>query len=131
MEKSLTVLFVEDDKLSQTVGKLSFREIGIPVDIASSGKDALLLASQKVYDLIVMDIGLGDMDGFEVAQTIRQNSGKNKKTPIIALTAHADTESQNQSKEVGMNQYLVKPLTMEKVHGIINDFFPQFSLSKN
>lgn len=113
---NLNCLLVEDNKINQKIAKLMLNEIGCSVDVANSGIDALsrLSADQK-YDTILMDIGLPDMDGFEVASAIRKNDSF-KNIPIIAMTAHALECDREKCYSSGMNGVIIKPIPYEKLY---------------
>jgi len=96
------VLVVEDNFIAQQVAKALLSQLACHVDIASNGEDALTLFEQNEYDLIFMDIGLGEgMDGYEVTYHIRKQSNAKKNTPIIALTAHASEDNKQRCIEIG------------------------------
>jgi two-component system, OmpR family, aerobic respiration control sensor histidine kinase ArcB len=122
MCKQLKVLLVEDNNLATIAAKMSLNQIGCLVHVVSTGKEAITKAQAYAYDLIFMDIGLGDMDGFDVTKRIRKYSEKNLNTPIIALTAHEDDGSQKRAIGVGMNDFMTKPLTIEAARGVVNKF---------
>jgi len=94
------------------------------VDLAEKGKVAVQLAEDKQYDLIFMDIGLPDIDGYETTKRIRLNELKKTHVPIIALTAHAGEENKKHCIDVGMNAVLTKPLIKEKAEDILNSLIP-------
>ena len=100
--------------------------MGCHVDVASSGIDALALYEQNDYDLIFMDIGLGEgMDGYEVTHHIRSKTSPTKHIPIIALTAHGGDESKQRCIEAGMDAVLTKPLTQAHATDILKSFIPE------
>lgn len=131
-QKSLgsRVLLVEDYILAQNIGLLILSEMGYDVDVASSGEEALALAKINAYDLIYIDIGLPDIDGIETVRRIRENDqNPNKDTFVAALTAHADDHLQQQCKQVGIHEIMLKPLSSEKalhLHRVVfkNDTAP-------
>ena len=91
------VLVVEDNPIAQRVAKSLLTQSSCQVDVASNGQEALNLWKQNEYDLIFMDIGLPDMDGYQVTHHIRvQEVTKNRHIPIIALTAHVGEENKQQ-----------------------------------
>lgn len=121
-----SILIIEDNFIAQTVAKTILSAMNCRIDVASNGEDALKLYAQNNYDLIFMDIGLGEgMDGYEVTQYIRANSKEVKPIPIIALTAHAADESKQRCIEAGMNTVLTKPLTQIHAKEILNKFIPE------
>ncbi len=122
MEKSSTILLVEDHHLAAKVAKNILSSLNCQVDIAMDGKSSLEMFQSKHYDLIFMDIGLPDMNGYEVTRRIRSQELTKEHVPIIALTAHADNQNQQQCLDVAMNAVISKPLTRERAQGILDTF---------
>ena len=119
------VLVVEDNFIAQTVTKTLLTGMACQVDVAISGNDALAICKQHHYDLIFMDIGLGEgMDGYEVTQCIRSKLDTTPRIPIIALTAHGADESRQHCIEMGMDAVLTKPLTQAHALDILKTFIP-------
>lgn len=117
------VLVVEDHVIAQVVTTAFLSELQCKVDIAASGQAALQLCQTQQYDLIFMDIGLPDMQGYEVTQHIRKNeSYKAATTPIIALTAHVGEEGRQRCLEAGMNAIFTKPLTRLQCKTILESY---------
>jgi two-component system, OmpR family, aerobic respiration control sensor histidine kinase ArcB len=112
MNEIQQILLVEDNKIVGRITKdILLKELNCQVDIAETGKDALELIEQKTYDLILMDIGLPDIDGCTVTEQIRaKTSSPNSKVPIIAVTAHAEEEEKQRFLEVGISRVIIKPL---------------------
>lgn len=112
MTSSTRILIVEDALIAQMLTKIQLMELGCIVDIAANGVTALEKAKKQYYDLILMDISLGDdQDGFEVTAQIKKQSEKNKDTPIIAVTTHDTPEYAYRAEAVGMKRYYNKPLS--------------------
>lgn len=130
-ESNIKVLLVEDTLLAQLAQKMSLEEEGCQVDVASTGEQAIELSLKNHYNLILMDIGLGDTDGFIVTKEIKEKSTENSKTPIIALTAHSSDDFRSQASECGMEGYIIKPLTPEKIHKLMQGFFHLSKMGKN
>jgi CheY-like chemotaxis protein len=103
------ILLVEDDFLQKKLGVMVLSGIS-QVDVASNGKEAVEKFSSGHYDLVFMDIGLPEIDGIEATRQIREHD---KNTPIIALTAHSDETKKQAALAAGMNDYMVKPITVE------------------
>lgn len=119
------ILVVEDNTIAQTVAKALLTPFDCQVDLALDGQTAVRLWKQNEYDLIFMDIGLPDMDGYEVTHYIRvQEIARNHHTPIIALTAHVGEENKQRCIESGMNAVLSKPLTQKSCSDILGSFIP-------
>jgi CheY-like chemotaxis protein len=112
MTRRIRVLLVEDTLIAQTVVKSQMIEQGCEVDIAPDGLVALEKAIENDYDLILMDIGLGDgPDGFEVTALIRDESAHNETTPVVAITSHGEADYKEKAMVAGIDRYLKKPFT--------------------
>jgi DNA-binding response OmpR family regulator len=108
----MKVLLVEDDRrLAQSLLR-SLVEAQVTVDIAHSGEDALAAAAANPYDVIVLDIMLPLVNGFEVARRLRS---KHVETPILALTARDSVDDRVTGLEAGADDYLVKPFAFREV----------------
>ena len=104
----LKILVVEDIALNQLLMKTLLEDFGFDLDIASNGKIAIEKLQTTPYDLILMDLQMPEMNGFEATEFIR-NEMKSK-IPIIALTADVTTADLSKCKAVGMNDYIAKPV---------------------
>lgn len=119
------ILVVEDNTIAQTVAKALLMQCNCQVDLAADAKEAMILWKQNEYDLIFMDIGLPDMDGYQLTHHIRvQEIVKNRHTPIIALTAHVGEENKKRCIESGMNAVISKPLSQKSCKDILGSFIP-------
>jgi CheY-like chemotaxis protein len=117
------VLLVEDLPLARIPAKLVLSKLNCEVEVAENGMQALELVNKNRYDVILLDIGLPDIDGIAVTLKIRQDpTCINTKTPIIALTAHQEDEYKNKCYEAGVNDFMTKPLTEEKGREIIENY---------
>lgn len=122
------VLVVEDNLIAQTVAKSILTKLHCDTDLADTGKKAVELWKNGQYHLIFMDIGLPDMDGYEVTHQIRLHElTKKTHSPIIALTAHAGDENKQRCIEAGMNAVLTKPLTPKSCADILEAFIPGYN----
>ncbi len=116
------ILVAEDVELNQYLARHMMEAWGFEVDIATNGKEALLLVQQKQYDLVLMDIQMPEMDGMEATRQIRLLTDTGKATiPIVALTANALKGDRERYLAVGMNGYLAKPFTEPNLFQIIAD----------
>lgn len=119
------ILVVEDNPIAQIVAQSILAKLNCNTDLAETGKKAVDLWKQRDYDLIFMDIGLPDFDGYEVTHRIRiQELTRKTHTPIIALTAHASDENKKRCITAGMNAVLTKPLTMKNCADMLDAFIP-------
>jgi len=110
--KNIKVLVVEDIALNQLLMKTLLDDFGFERDIADNGKIAIEMLQKNSYDIILMDLQMPVMNGFEATEYIRKIM--NSKIPIIALTADVTTIDLAKCKTVGMNDYIAKPVD-EKV----------------
>lgn len=111
------VLLIEDDQICQNVAKSIFEDLYCSVTLASTAQQALDLLDDN-YDVIFMDIGLPDKDGIALSQELRKRLHIN--VPIIATTAYA--WDVNSYQEVGIDDYIKKPLTYAKLRRILNRY---------
>ena len=120
--KNIKVLVVEDIPLNQLLMKTLLDDFGFERDIAENGKVAIEKLKEKDYDVVLMDLQMPIMNGFEATEYIRKTM--NSKIPIIALTADVTTVDLAKCKAVGMNDYLAKPvderLLYSKIIGVLN-----------
>ncbi|HEX9150613.1 MAG TPA: response regulator, partial [Flavobacterium sp.] len=120
--KNIKVLVVEDIALNQLLMKTLLDDFGFARDIAENGKIAIEKLKEKDYDVILMDLQMPEMNGFEATEYIRNTM--NSAIPIIALTADVTTADLAKCKAVGMDDYLAKPvderLLYSKIVGVLN-----------
>jgi len=105
------VLVVEDDLINQMVTSQLLTRVGILVDIAGNGQEALVALQGKSYDAVLMDVMMPKMDGLAATRAIRQTLRLD--LPIIALTANAMKGDREKCLEAGMDEYLTKPVEIE------------------
>ncbi|MBK5201829.1 MAG: response regulator [Spirochaetaceae bacterium] len=113
------VLICEDKPINIMIVKKLLLDKGIIVDVAENGKIGVDKTRENKYDIILMDIRMPVLDGLTASKIIR---GFNKITPIIALSANAETEDVNKSLEVGINAYISKPINKEELYETIIKF---------
>jgi CheY-like chemotaxis protein len=113
------VLLVEDNEVNQEVARAILEVLGCRVETVNNGAEALALSGEEAFDLIMMDCQMPVMDGFEATRRIREREEAEKRPParIIALTAHAMRGDLERCLEVGMNDHLGKPFTVDELKG--------------
>jgi PAS domain S-box-containing protein len=109
------ILLVEDEALNQEVARGMLEHVGLIVDVANDGEQAVQLARQKDYALILMDIQMPVMNGISATRAILAES-KNQQTPIIAMTANVFTEDKANCLAAGMNDYIAKPFHPDRLY---------------
>ena len=107
------ILVCEDNAINAKIVKKMLEQKGMNVELASNGKEAYDLTTKNSYDCIVMDIKMPIMDGIEAAKAIRM---KDKRTPILALSANAYEEDKKESLKAGMNDHIAKPIKKEQLY---------------
>ncbi len=123
------ILLVEDDKLAAKIAESILTELNCVVDIAPDARTALQRTQEQDYHLILMDIGLPDMDGIALTHRIRlQQWQRTDTTPIIGLTAHIDIENRQRCLDAGMNTVILKPFKKETAIELLKAFVPESNL---
>jgi len=117
-----SILLAEDNPVNQKVALTMLRKKGFFADVAKNGLQVLRAIKKKHYDLILMDIQMPEMDGFETTRIIRDPGSdcSCKEIPIIAMTAHAVEDYRQKCLDAGMNSYISKPVTPEKLFQAIS-----------
>jgi PAS domain S-box-containing protein len=126
------ILIVEDQTQSAIVVKNILNNFGCHVSVAKDGETAIELFKNNHYDLILMDIGLPDINGYEVTKQIRlyEKEMSCNQVPIVALTAHFSAEEKQRCLEVSMNAIFIKPLLKEKMIDILKVFVPKHAIKE-
>ncbi len=119
VEKSilnLKILLVEDNKTNQLLAKTRLERWNCIVDIANNGIEGVKKVQKNMYDIILMDIQMPVMDGYEATKIIKNDLSKQvSKIPIIAMTAYTSKKDINMALEAGMNDYIFKPFKKEEL----------------
>lgn len=108
----MRILIVEDDKLLSDGLTRPLRQVGYVVDSVATGEKAVLAAAFENYDVIILDIGLPDIDGFEVLRRMRRND---RYVPVLFLTARDEIENRVRGLDLGADDYLVKPFALDEL----------------
>lgn len=118
------ILVVEDNPINQEVASLQLRELGFDPQLCSGGQQALTYLRHHRVALILMDCQMPDMDGFETTAAIRAMEEElGITTPIVAMTANSMEGDREECLETGMNDYIGKPVTAEKLKEVIERWF--------
>ncbi|OHC86153.1 MAG: hypothetical protein A2546_10035 [Sphingobacteriia bacterium RIFOXYD2_FULL_35_12] len=116
--KPLKMLVAEDNNMNQLLATKMFKKIGYIIEIANNGKEAVEMTAKYDYDLVFMDIHMPEMDGIEATQKIL-NSGKEKIPIIIAMTANAVKDAEEEYLALGMKDIVTKPFTIEQLRKVL------------
>jgi len=122
MTHSARILLADDNPVNQKLATLILGKAGYQVDIARTGREAVARFTSQPgsYDLIFMDMQMPEMDGMTATRTLRRLGFAD--IPIVAMTAHAMKGVREMCLDVGMNDYITKPIKREIVFGVIDKF---------
>jgi len=121
-EKSLRILLAEDNIVNQKVAQSMLQKTGHRVDTVANGMEAIRALETLPYDLVLMDVQMPEMDGFEATKHIRnpQSVVLNHEIPVIAMTAHAMKGDKERCLQAGMNDYIAKPVSLQSLRKILD-----------
>jgi signal transduction histidine kinase/CheY-like chemotaxis protein len=114
----LRILLAEDNAINQKVAVRLLERMGHQVHVAWDGKQAVAAVEQFEYDLVLMDCQMPEMDGYAAARAIRRLD-RGRHLPIVAMTANAMAEDRQLCLESGMNDYLAKPISAQRLHELL------------
>ncbi len=123
-----SLLVAEDYPANQLVVERFLEDLGCDVQLVNNGFEAVKALKNQHFDLVFMDCQMPFMDGYQAAQEIRRNeitNGITKRTPIIALTAHALNEDEIKCKSAGMDEWVTKPFTRHDLSKILHKWLPK------
>lgn len=109
-EKSIRVLLAEDNPVNRKLATIVLTKAGFIVDASVNGREAIEAIQKNTYDIVLMDVQMPEMDGFEATAAIRQSDKPWKSIPILAMTAHAMQGDREKCLQAGMDDYLTKPI---------------------
>ena len=109
----LKILVVDDNEINQVVACKFLQKLGCHAEVARNGREALDSIAKVVYDAVLMDCEMPEMNGYEATQEIRrQEQTTTNHLPIIALTGHASSEDEQKCRQAGMDDVVTKPITL-------------------
>jgi two-component system sensor histidine kinase/response regulator len=113
------VLVAEDDESNQEVFRIMLERRGYSVRIVANGRQALAALDEESFDLLLLDVRMPDVDGWQVVTSLRRGEGENRgcgRLPVIALTAMAQKSDRDRCMQAGMDEYLSKPLRAAELY---------------
>jgi len=113
------ILLVEDNEMNRDMLSRRLQRKGFEVEMAVDGRQGVDMALANQYDLILMDMSLPELDGWEATRRVREGHG-DKRVPIIALTAHAMSGDREKAMAAGCDDYDTKPVELDRLLGKIN-----------
>ncbi len=120
---SIRVLLAEDHKINRMMALGLLKSIGLNVEAAFDGADAVAMQLAEKFDCILMDLQMPNLDGFEATRVIRASGDT---TPIIALSSTITPEDKAKMLDVGMNGMLTKPIDIEALKSALGDFVADY-----
>jgi len=119
----LTILLVDDNKTNQLLAKTRLERWECKVDLANNGIEAVKKTQQKIYDVILMDIQMPIMDGYEATKIIKNDiSDEVSKIPVIAMTAYTSKSDIKRAINSGMDDYIFKPFKPVEMYGLLKKY---------
>jgi signal transduction histidine kinase/CheY-like chemotaxis protein len=119
----LRVLVVEDQKINQIMVSDLLKEKGVRTSTADNGREALAALERDTYDVVLMDVQMPEMDGYQTTRAIRKD-GRFNDLAIIAMTAHTLVSDRERCFQAGMNDYLSKPVIPDRLFTVISGWIP-------
>jgi CheY-like chemotaxis protein len=117
------VLLAEDNLINQEVARELLQAVGMQVDLANDGQEAVNLAAQQDYDLVLMDMQMPVMDGLDATRALRAMP-RHARTPILAMTANAFGDDRLACLAAGMDDHIAKPVDPELLYGMLCRWLP-------
>ncbi|TSA00540.1 MAG: response regulator [Rhodocyclaceae bacterium] len=112
------ILVVDDEPINREIAQLQLESVGLVVDTAQDGAEAIALAGKKVYKVIFMDMQMPNIDGLEATRQIRELPGY-RQTPVIAMTANAFADDKARCFAAGMTDFLAKPFDPDELFAVV------------
>ena len=124
LQQGCLILVVEDNETNQKVILAQLRALGLTADIADNGRDALRRWASCSYGLVLTDLHMPEMDGYELTAAIRAREAGARRVPIVAFTANALKDEADRCREIDMDDYLGKPISLADLKAKLEQWLP-------
>ena len=121
---SKRILTIDDSKTMRDMLMLTLAEAGFDVLQAVDGQDGLDVLGKEQVDVVITDINMPRMDGYEVIRQLAPQSGRTRSTPILVLTTESETEKKNLAREAGATGWMVKPFDPDRLVATVRKVAP-------
>jgi len=118
------VLVADDDAVNGKVVAAMLQGLGYRVDVVANGREAVEACRRADYDVVLMDGQMPEMDGLDACARIREDQGQARRTPIVAMTAHAGADYETRCRAAGMDDYLAKPVRLQVLRDAVRKWAP-------
>jgi len=129
-EFPLSILIAEDNAINQKLAVRLLQQLGYSADLAQNGKEVLQMVEKKNYDIIFMDIHMPEMDGFEATRELVRRYNAQVRPKIIAMTADAMSGDKEKCIDVGMDDYISKPVRLEGLQAMLKMYGEMIAKNK-
>ena len=118
------VLLAEDDELNRKVTLIMLKRLGYKADAVANGLEAIRVLKHRTYDLILMNIVMPKMNGFETTREILKILPDQRRPKIIAFTGYIPPDDKERCLDAGMDDYLFKPVTLNELASMLSKYMP-------
>ena len=125
------ILVAEDNEINQTVIRRQLALLGFTAHIASTGEEALGFLLQAPYDLLLTDLHMPGMDGYDLAKRVREIEAGGARIPIVALTANAVIGEAKRCRDVGMDDFMTKPVQLASLRAVLSKWIPTMPVDED
>ena len=125
ISNSFSILIADDNEINRQLLKLQLESHCKKITLANEGKSALSYIQNNKYDLILLDLQMPYLSGLDLIKLIKQPDSTNVDSPVIAITAHAQSQQRNTLIEAGFDECLIKPVLLEQLSEILDLWLPE------
>lgn len=119
MARASKILVIDDEPDTVGLLELTLKTAGFQVDGARSGEEGLRLATENTYDVLLVDLMMPGVTGFDLMRTLKEKGGRSSKAPIVILTARGRPEDREMGERLGAVGYLIKPATRGQLLDVV------------